>query len=1638
MWDKIYSVFMTLSSLLGGDKAIQRPKVQVKLKGSSCKETFLYDSGAQVSLLSKKSFRKISINLRPKKLNFKMNCSGVSGNKLKILGCYVFKVDILGKEISHPFFVCDIPGQKGVIGIDLIKKFGLGLDVITNQPYFIKSPEATLTKDTVIPARSRAVVNVRIPKNVCSNQSDLQILQVNIPSCRQIYIDELLLQADTSGIAKIYLTNVSKENMKLQRGQTIGQLEKVNLEDLNPFDVEATTPLVPSSQIAKIPIPKLDLRRRMAIEKAARLDHLPAKLKLSYLKLLFDHHACISLDEFDLGKCNKGAHAIPTKVDCPPSYQKQFPLPIEHEREVRRQVLEWLKIGIIRPCESEWNSSLFLVAKKQLPPKPGEISPRPKAYRIVQDLRALNKITLPSNVRLPEIHECLDRVAQKKPTCFSGLDLRSGYFQLPIQKESQLKTAFTVPGLGQQFCFNVTSQGLTSAPASFARTMQRIFSNQIAKNDVEVYLDDVLAYSKDHKEMLTTLELSLKNLINSGMKINLEKCQFGVDKLTYLGFELNKEGYKPDPIKSEGITKVVEPSTLKGVRSFLGMANFYRLLIPNFTKMLKPLTRLTCKNVWPGGNLPKDAKEAFKKCQQMFTTRPFLSYPDFNLKFHLYVDASLGNVDEAKEGGLAGCLVQYPNNDLTKPVKHIGFCSRGLAPHEKNYSAHLIETASIIFAVEFFEKYLRCPFVVHTDHKPITTVREGKVHKRTLERFREILANYDFKLEYTRGEDMPSDFMSRHFNYAKIDSIKFEDILSKELKVALKEPDIDNHQAEGQTKNSEVSRTACSNAVQNGAPSAVAAAAAAAAAVAPPQNESRTPCTNEVQKYEKELKPPPPKMLGASVTEVITAASSAEASSARAARTQIKANLQNSPQEGAQKVYAGAVENKCALGAPNSSACIVQGQPDKKSYADAAKNSLTNEKSSTVKGAASFAHKLLECVLHVGRAPVHEKKKILEADNPLKKLKKFCAYEVSGKIVKSFDMLNTSRDQNPELLKKQQSIDPFIQSLLHFLKTKELPKLRYRNLVKRWGPVTFIQKGIVMVRLEREGYPTRDVVIAPADRYSSIIAEAHGSWISGHEGMEKTAQRILRDYWFPGVFNETKFFVDNCPVCQKHAKKSTTSNTYLKPLKQTNQPFERVHMDLFGPMKTPGSGKKYIMTMTDAYSKYSIFKVIENKKATTVAKCFFENWVGYFGSPLSILTDKGSDFDTSTLKEVCNILQIDKKLISTKHPQSNSQSEILNKRLAKYLKSMREKNPLEWEKLVTPCQYAYNLSIHTALKNSPFAILFGVEPNSPLNAKGFVTQPIYGDKYHHNMGLKLKAARQLAQANNMTFREKYTKNFDEKVKPHSFHEGQLVYLHRPEMAKINPKISSPWFGPYVILQKIGEHNCLIQDISNRKTKFINTNRLRSYNSSIEDWTKLKNKQEKMANSDSTAEMQSAVERSAAAPSATPAYAEFDETNDVVILNPNDPTPMPIQDIKTEVAEEIEQVEGSDSSSEQQIEPQVQISPKDGAEGTSKNPDSLLRFVGKTLSELSSTKKKTKKPAKAPSVKRGADEKIDPPSKKRPAKTNIGLPAKKIGRDISDTPPPPPRRSARGQGGSPPNVEEEYRQLELAEKGKRKH
>jgi hypothetical protein len=215
-------------------------------------------------------------------------------------------------------------------------------------------------------------------------------------------------------------------------------------------------------------------------------------------------------------------------------------------------------------------------------------------------------------------------------------------------------------------------------------------------------------------------------------------------------------------------------------------------------------------------------------------------------------------------------------------------------------------------------------------------------------------------------------------------------------------------------------------------------------------------------------------------------------------------------------------------------------------------------------------------------------------------------------------------------------------------------------------------------------------------------------------------------------------------------------------------------------------------------------------------------------------------------------------------------------------------------------------------------------------------------------------ARQLAKANNMAFREDYVKRFNSKVSPHEFKEGMLVYLHRPDMVKVNPKLQSPWFGPFVILSMIGDHHCLIQELSNKKTKFVNVNRLRAYNNSIAEWNNFKLTLNEKNNKKKNADMQEPDEKikcTANADATAPRYAEFERDNDVVILNPEvEPIPKTIK---------VEPEEGLESVTPELSEQQDEISdlPNTSTSSKSKSP-SLAKILHKLVLPPKPPKKKT--------------------------------------------------------------------------------
>ncbi len=403
--------------------------------------------------------------------------------------------------------------------------------------------------------------------------------------------------------------------------------------------------------------------------------------------------------------------------------------------------------------------------------------------RIVQDFRALNSHSHIDKYSMKEITECIGDIGRANSTIFSTLDLTSGFWQMKLHEDSQDLTAFTIPGKGQ-FSWVTSPMGLLGCPASFQCLMETVLIN--VKN-VLVYIDDLLIHTSTHEEHLQVLEKVFQRLEQNHLKVNLDKCFFGNQEVSYLGFTLMPQGIKPGRNKLQAIKDAKPPTNIKMVRSFVGLCNFFRTHIKDFATIAAPLFKVTRKDSgYKNGPLPPDALHAFKILQQQLVSDPVMAFPRADRQYALITDAATGTADSP--GGLGAILTQ-----IDKEGNHyaISFASRQLKDHEKNYSPFLLEAAAAVWGMEVFNEYLRGKqFVLFTDHKPLEKL--GHLHTKTLNRFQAALLEHDFVVQYKRGTTMPADYLSRlpAFEIDKTDQIVAFDPFQPNLKeLQLKDQD---------------------------------------------------------------------------------------------------------------------------------------------------------------------------------------------------------------------------------------------------------------------------------------------------------------------------------------------------------------------------------------------------------------------------------------------------------------------------------------------------------------------------------------------------------------------------------------------------------------------------------------------------------------------------------------------------------------------------------------------------------------------------------------------------------------------------------------------------------------------------------
>ena len=234
------------------------------------------------------------------------------------------------------------------------------------------------------------------------------------------------------------------------------------------------------------------------------------------------------------------------------------------------------------------------------------------------------------------------------PLSFSKIDLKSGYYQICIQEGDERKTAFKTKFALYEWL--VMPMGLSEAPGTFMHLMNYVFRPYIGEF-VVVYFDDILIFSKSLKEHVTHLRTVLQTLRKEQLYANMEKCLFGVDKLVFLGFVVSSKGVHVDESKINAIKTWPQPTNLQQVRSFLGLAGFYRRFVKDFSTIASPLHALSKKNapfVW---GTSQDI--AFNELKNLLTHAPVLALPNFDKPFEIHRDASGNGIGGVEGGGIA-------------------------------------------------------------------------------------------------------------------------------------------------------------------------------------------------------------------------------------------------------------------------------------------------------------------------------------------------------------------------------------------------------------------------------------------------------------------------------------------------------------------------------------------------------------------------------------------------------------------------------------------------------------------------------------------------------------------------------------------------------------------------------------------------------------------------------------------------------------------------------------------------------------------------------------------------------------------------------------------------------------------------
>ncbi|XP_048599790.1 uncharacterized protein LOC125579922 [Brassica napus] len=421
---------------------------------------------------------------------------------------------------------------------------------------------------------------------------------------------------------------------------------------------------------------------------------------------------------------------------------------VEHQRRlnpnlkdvVKKEIMKLLEAGVIYAIsDSKWVSPVHVVPKKGgitvITNEKNELIPTRTVtgHRMCIDFRKLNAATRKDHFPLSFVDQMLERLANHPYYCF--LDGYSGFFQIPIHPDDQEKTTFTCPY--GTYAYRRMPFGLCNAPATFQRCMMSIFTDLI-EDIMEVFMDDFSVYGSSFSVCLSNLCRVLKRCEEKHLVLNWEKCHFMVRDGIVLGHKISEKGIEVDKAKIDIMMSLQPPTSVRGIKSFLGHAGFYRRFIQDFSRIARPLTRLLCKET--KFDFDSECLASFHTIKGALVSAPVVQPPDWDLPFEIMTDAS--------DFAVGAVLGQRKD----KKLHVIYYASKTLDEAQCRYATTEKELLAIVYAFEKFRSYLvGSKVIVHTDHAALKYLLTKKDAKPRLLRWILLLQEFDLEIRDKKG-----------------------------------------------------------------------------------------------------------------------------------------------------------------------------------------------------------------------------------------------------------------------------------------------------------------------------------------------------------------------------------------------------------------------------------------------------------------------------------------------------------------------------------------------------------------------------------------------------------------------------------------------------------------------------------------------------------------------------------------------------------------------------------------------------------------------------------------------------------------------------------------------------------------------